>query len=345
MTATDRIIERVEDWKAFLKKCSPSQIVVLTDDHTAQHCLPHFEDHFSIGEEYHHLSVDPGEDSKSLETVEAIYATLMELEVDRNALLINIGGGVITDLGGYVGATYKRGMSVVNVPTTHLGMVDASLGGKNGVNFEGVKNQIGTFHPAEAIVLDPAFLDTLGENELLSGWIETVKHAVIADASLWKDLKQKPGIRLAKDLSIIRRSAAIKSRIAAEDTSDQGIRQALNFGHTIGHAIEAMGKLLHGEAVAIGMIAELYLSEKLAKLNPQTSSEIIAYILQLGMPIRDWSFDADDLLERMRHDKKNTSGELRFALISHLGRAEVGIGTSPDLVKESLDFAQRQLST
>jgi len=345
VTATDRIIELPEDWKAFLEERSPSQIVVLTDEHTARHCLPHFEDHFTIGEEYHHLSVDAGEGSKSLETVEAIYAILMELEVDRNALLINVGGGVITDLGGFIGATYKRGIGFVNVPTTHLGMVDASLGGKNGVNFEGVKNQIGTFHPAEAVVLDPHFLETLEENELLSGWVETVKHAVIADGTLWDDIKRKPGARLAKDLSIIRRSAAIKSRIAAADTSDQGIRQALNFGHTIGHAIEAEGSLLHGQAVAIGMIAELYLSEKLAKLNPQTSSEIIAYILQLGMPIGDWSFDADDLLERMRHDKKNTSGELRFALISHLGRAEVGIGISPDLVKESLDFAQRQLST
>ncbi|MEQ9187406.1 MAG: 3-dehydroquinate synthase [Cryomorphaceae bacterium] len=342
---TERIIESPSDWKAFLEERSPSQIVVLTDENTSLACLTVFQAQYLLPKDFHHVSVDAGEKSKTLDTVHSIYQIFMDLAIDRSALLINLGGGMITDLGGFVGATYKRGISMVNVPTTHLGMVDAALGGKNGVNFKGVKNQIGAFYPVQAVVLHPQFLDTLDERELMSGWIETVKHAVIADSSLWDSLCKVAPLSLAKDINTIRRSAEIKSRIASEDTADRGIRQALNFGHTVGHAIESQASLLHGEAVAIGMVAEIYLSQKVAGLDEDTGAQIIAYIKNLGLPIGGYSLAVDAVLDNMRHDKKNTGGELRFALISHLGRAKVGIGIHPNLVKESLDFAQHQLST
>lgn len=345
MTVTDRLIMEAGQFKVLLKELDPTQIVVLTDTNTAEYCLPLFQTDYLSERPFHHICIDTGEGSKCLETASSIYESLMASGIDRKSLLINLGGGVVTDLGGFVGATFKRGMQVINVPTTHLGMVDAALGGKNGVNFEGAKNQIGTFHLVRAVVIEGRFLNTLPEAELLSGWMETVKHALIADRDLWQGIISLNPKEAAKDKAIILRSAKIKMQIAEQDTQDTGIRQSLNFGHTVGHALEADTALLHGEAVAFGTIAEVYLSEKMCGLPSDEARAIVGYIKGLSYPIQDLSIDQDRLTQLMSYDKKNEGADIRFALISHLGRAEVGINVDTKWIHESLRFAQQQLST
>lgn len=345
MRATDHILTDTDGWNSIIKSILPSQIVVLTDHTTAESCLPVFVDHYLGSSAYHHLSIEPGELSKDISTVSMIYASLLEFGCDRNTLLINLGGGVVTDVGGFVASTYKRGIRSINVPTTHLAMVDAAIGGKNGVNFDGLKNQIGTFHLPQAVLIDPVFLKTLDKRELKSGWMETIKHGLIADREFWTEIKTLEPDQAALSKEIILKSAQIKERIAEEDVEDRGIRQSLNFGHTIGHAIETESDLLHGEAVAIGTLAETFISFRSKALSQDELFEICSYILSIAMSLTFRDIDTEQLLKKMRHDKKNENGRLKFALISQIGRAEVGVEVDQKLILESLDFAREQLNT
>lgn len=282
--------------------------------------------------EDHTLLVQADEKHKSIGTVESIWQFLLHVGADRQSLLIVVGGGVLTDLGGFAAATYMRGINWLSIPTTLLSMVDAGLGGKTGFNFGQIKNSIGAFHQPEEVYIDTRYLDTLPGEQILSGYGEMVKHHLISGQPLCA-----PDLISRDDIV---RSIAVKEQIVAQDPHEQGIRKALNFGHTIGHALEALSlqgdrPLLHGYAVMYGMVAELYLSHVLLGLE----KEVVSYAAHLvteyyGRPnvsCRRYP----DLIELMRHDKK---GALRFTLLRHLGEPVIDQTISEALILEALDY-------
>lgn len=322
-------------------------MIVLCDENTVAHCLPYFEATYLEGLKIpiETVTIPAGESNKSIQQAEMVWNRLIDQEIDRDALFISLGGGVITDLGGFVSASYKRGIRAIHVPTTHLAMTDAALGGKNGINYGGLKNQIGTLYHPIAVLIDHHFLETLPQRELESGWIETVKHAWIADRSLWREIKVRDAFSAMRDANILKTSAHIKLQITAADEADLGIRQCLNFGHTIGHALEAQQNLLHGEAVAFGLIAELYLSHIHLGLDKTAFTEALAYLKRYHACLQAVSINMDDMMRSMRNDKKNRGGRIRFSLISQFGQAEVGITVSDEDIHNAVAFATKEINT
>lgn len=322
-----------------MEELAPSSIVILTDHNTELLCLPYFLSTYLEDEEFTHLSIEPGESSKSIECAEEIWGVMLEEQLDRKTLFVSLGGGVISDLGGFIASTYKRGIQSIHVPTTHLAMTDAAIGGKNGVNFHGLKNQIGSIRLPRAILIDDQFLNTLPDKEIRGGFIETIKHALIADATFWKKIETLEATAASKDKSVIEHSASIKQQIIEQDQDDFGIRQALNFGHTIGHALEASLGISHGEAVAFGIIAESFISEKQCGLPQEELNEIIRLVKACIIPDLANDLDADKLLNLMKSDKKNEYGEVRFSLISNIGVSKIGETVPIEIVKQSIAFA------
>ena len=272
-------------------------------------------------------SLDDREASKRLSTVEKISSTLLEQGLDRHSLLIGVGGGLTCDLAGFVAATFMRGIPHALIPTTLLAMVDAAIGGKTGVNLSQAKNAIGCFKQPLAVLIRPAFLDTLPPRELLNGFAEAVKHGVIADPELLAFMDRHAEKLLALDESLlaefIARNARIKAGIVSLDPSEQGPRKALNFGHTLGHALEAEAGfkgLSHGEAVAIGMVFEARLSQRLGGLSAVEAASLEHLLEKLGLSTRLPALDSGKLLARMAFDKKNEAGTIRFALPQAIGR-------------------------
>lgn len=340
------IIALEADWTERLSALEASALVVLTDTNTTVHCLPRFREVYLKNQHFIHLETPAGETHKTLAQAPYLWSALMKHQVDRKAILICLGGGVVSDLGGFVASTYKRGMRTLCVPTTHLSMCDAAIGGKTGVNFEQVKNQIGTFHMPKAILIDPAFLTTLPQRELASGFAETIKHALIADEQLWERLQQSDWDTLALDRKTIFDSAHVKERIASQDPHDRGIRQALNFGHTIGHALESASHattslLLHGEAIAVGMVAETWLSMQCAQLPEYLYLEISNYVLTHYRNIMGDLPSVDTCIQHMRQDKKNIGGQITCSLIANIGVPVTGVQVSEPLLTESIATATR----
>lgn len=300
-----------------------SKVAVLTDEHTSHHCLPLIAQ--VLPKEYTHIEVRSGEEHKNIPSCAHIWEELTLAGFDRKGLLINLGGGVLTDMGGFCAATYKRGLRFINIPTTLLSQVDASVGGKLGIDFMSYKNHIGLFQEAEAVLIDPRFLKTLSLRELRSGYAEVVKHALIADEKHWEALQQTHWQQHTWQ-DIIRHSVAIKQQIVTEDPQEQGLRKILNFGHTIGHAVESYfleqgPKLLHGEAVALGMLCEAYLSVEKAGLAPEGLQAICSYITQVWqLPlIPEEAFSSISRLALQ--DKKNEKGVINCTLLSRPGKA------------------------
>lgn len=342
VSVSTRAISSVESFNDLLQEVDPSQIFVLTDSNTVAHCLPRFEESYLGGTPYSSISVEAGEESKSIEVAEEVWQILIEANADRSSLLISLGGGMITDLGGFVASTYKRGIASLLVPTTHLSMTDAAIGGKTGVNYSELKNQIGTVHDAEGVLVDSTFLETLPHRELKSGFIETVKHGLIADVELWNELRDGDVLSLSKNAELIKRSLLIKDEMAKKDRHDHGIRQALNFGHTVGHALEADAKILHGEAVAFGTVAELFLSHKICALPHEHLVEAVDYLKQnFDVPVD--KIDEASLLNKMYNDKKNRNGNIRFTLIPNIGKVKIGINVDEETILESIRFAAVQM--
>lgn len=278
-----------------------SQVVVLTDSNVEKCCLPLFETLFG---KYPVIVIPAGEENKNLDTVAYIWSRLMECHLDRNALLVNLGGGVVSDMGGFAASCYNRGIDFVNVPTTLLAMIDASIGGKTGFDFNGVKNKIGLFADPKAVYLNTTFLDTLPQRELLSGLAEMVKYGFIAAPQLLDT-------NLDNYKSLISQAVAVKQAVVADDKRDYGIRRMLNFGHTIGHALEALcleegQTMLHGEAVAMGMYCSLYLSHK---RHDMSVSLMESYIPTMKMLLAECGVTLSDGMiaavpGKILHDKK-----------------------------------------
>ena len=320
-----------------------SQVFILTEENVAPFWLPEvaYWLHCNAAVE---IVIKAGEQYKNLQTVQRIWKTLLRHHADRNALLINLGGGVITDLGGFAASTYKRGIKFINIPTTLLAMVDAAIGGKTGIDFDGGKNQIGTFAEAEEVIIDPVFLETLPERELLSGLAEMLKYGFIADANLLN-------VNLENYQQFITRAGEIKQEIVVQDSTEKSLRKVLNFGHTIGHAIESHClttdcPLLHGEAVALGMGAALWLSMNQCGLDERI---LQSYEKQLPMLLSEASLnltnsDVEPVLSYLVFDKKNKGEQPQFVLLEAVGKPVLDVEVEPELVKKSLGYIINKVS-
>ena len=315
-------------------------IFIVADKHTVVFCDRLFE---KVDWLPSHVTVlDCGEENKSVESVSRIWMMLSKQGARRSSILVCVGGGVVTDLGGFAASTFKRGMRCINVPTTLLAQVDASLGGKTGFNFNGLKNEIGTFSIPEKVIIDTRFLNHLPVRERMSGFAEMIKHGLLSN---WEYLTRLLHLEYQETtpeyfLELIRRSVAIKNEIVTRDPREQGPRKVLNFGHTIGHAIESLSitrgsALLHGEAVALGLVAELYLSVKEKGFPEEVYREVRDFVKQHypPYPLMD---HVDTLYELMLHDKKNERCGVNFTLLSGIGEFSLDNYCSKDLVVEAL---------
>lgn len=316
---------------------------ILGDENTLHHCLPELQSKVPRLRDAEILSVPPGERSKSIQCSQHLWQELAGHAADRNAVLINLGGGVVTDLGGFVAGTYKRGIRTINLPTTLMGMVDAAIGGKTAIDMSGMKNVVGLFHDPIKVYVHVPFLRTLGKRELLNGVAEMIKHALIADADHWDRIRKAPLHDMAALRPLIDRSAEIKAAIVKEDPTEKGKRKLLNFGHTIGHGIEAHSwesehhALLHGEAIAMGMICEAWISWRMGLLERPELDAITDHLFTLYKPYQIDSTGHHRILELMRNDKKNTEGQFRLTLLTGMGSANVDVHITAAQIQESLE--------
>ncbi|MSQ78856.1 MAG: 3-dehydroquinate synthase [Flavobacteriaceae bacterium] len=297
------------------------EVIFLCDENTAIHCLPLVSGFIPIAKT---ISIHVGEQNKTIETCNLIWAELLKQQATRNAILICIGGGVVTDLGGFCAATFKRGIDFVLVPTSLLGMVDAAIGGKTGINVGNIKNSVGLFANPIATIVDDIFLNTLPQREAIAGMAEMLKHGLIADVDHWHEMSTLALQKKLPTMEQIQASIHIKETIVAADPTEQGQRKLLNFGHTIGHAIEAASlqtnkPLLHGEAVAWGMVAETALSLKHTSLSKQEASEIVKVLTKVYVESKPDNFDEYTLLGYMQNDKKRSEDSTNFTLLQAIG--------------------------
>lgn len=314
-----------------------ARYTILVDENTFHYCLPQLIGGVEPLQEAEFIEVPVGEECKSLEVAAQVWQTLIDGETDRNTVIVNLGGGTVCDLGGFVASTYMRGIRHINIPTTLLAMTDAALGGKTAIDFGGVKNSIGHFHPSVLTVIEPAFLTTLPREELLNGKTEMVKTALVADEALYKELTATTDIKRHNITSVAR----IKNRVVKADPHDRGIRHILNFGHTFGHAIELHAHLPHGIAVALGMKAAMYLSTKKIGLPEEVintySMWLKSHLSPFAPHLSPFTLrDIEQMLPLMRRDKKNADGELLCVLLQAPGAAMIDVPVSDNEVRDAL---------
>lgn len=329
----------------FLKGRKYSKIFILTDENTRENCISLIVPAVDALNEAEILEIEPGEASKTLAVAEQLWNVMNELGADRYSLLINLGGGVVTDLGGFVASVYKRGIDYVHIPTSLLAQVDAAIGGKNGIDMGPVKNVIGTFSEPAITIIDSEFLRTLSTRELLCGLAEMAKHALVVDARYWKSIKAKSYRKIEHFLALIPRSVQIKQAIVANDSHEMGERKILNFGHTIGHAVEGFAlesamDLKHGEAVAVGIICETHISWKRGWLSKAELEEISTFFLKHFTHVKFAIEQHERVLELMRHDKKNRGGSIRMSLLKGIGKCKTDVEVNAVEVMRALKYYQ-----
>lgn len=323
LSALGRELKKEEWWDA--------KYVILVDENTFQHCLSRLIGYVEVLQEAEFIEVPVGEECKSLEVATQVWQTLLESEADRNTVIVNLGGGCVCDLGGYVAAGYKRGIRHINVPTTLLAMTDAAIGGKTAINLDGVKNVVGHFYSPRLTVIEPMFLDTLPREELLNGKMEMVKTAAVADSLLFERLIVDEAVARQQIIEVAR----IKNRIVKADPYDRSIRHILNFGHTFGHAVEMYSQLPHGLAVGVGMLAAMYLSVKKLGLSEDVYHTYSRWFKRHADVPRYTLKDIEHMLPLMRQDKKNTAGELRCVLLQESGAAVIDVAVSDHEVRDA----------
>jgi 3-dehydroquinate synthase len=335
-------------WEAFKDMISvldPSRIFVLVDSNTKQHCLPYFSMRISPGTLYDVIEFQAGERNKNIHTCMDIWNDLSVLGGDRNSLFINLGGGVVTDLGGFIASTFKRGVEFINIPTSLLAMVDASIGGKNGIDLGDIKNQIGVIKPPLQVIIDTQFLETLPKEQLLSGKAEMLKHGLIDSDRYWNSIK-KLDINANKERDErIWESILIKDRIVTLDPYEKRERKVLNYGHTLGHAIESYSlkdnsikPLLHGEAVAIGMILATYISHHLLEFPDRKLMDVSGTIREHYERVNFTAQDIKEIMNLLVFDKKNLSGKVLFVLLNDIGDFRVDQEVSDELIKKAFEY-------
>lgn len=328
--------------QAFLKEKSYPRTVLIVDDNTEKYCLPILEKHIDVTN-FLLITVPEGELNKNIHTAQLIWQQMMDNGIGRRDLCINLGGGVIGDMGGFAASTYKRGIDFIQIPTTLLSQVDASIGGKLGIDFNQVKNSVGVFENPKAVFVDPIFHNTLPKGELRSGFAEIVKHSLIEDKAQWERIQQIDDLENIDWVSFLAPSLKIKQRIVEIDPFEAGLRKALNFGHTIGHAIESdlletPNRLLHGEAIAIGMICESYIAHKISQLSISNLHAITNFFLKIYGKIAINRDSYPTLIRLMKKDKKNEKDEINFTLIESPGKAIINQTCNQALIIESLDY-------
>ena len=329
----------------YLSNNKPTKLFILVDENTNEHCYPIFSEQLETTSEIEVIEIESGEENKNIETCIGLWNVLTELGADRKSLLINLGGGVITDMGGFVASTFKRGIKFINIPTTLLSMVDASVGGKTGVDLGVLKNQVGVFANPEMVLINEEFLNSLEKREFTSGISEILKYGLTYDTKLWSEVISSNHLKLNNLNDIIYRSIEIKNEVVTEDPKEYGIRKILNYGHTLGHAIESYHldsenkeNLTHGEAIAIGMITEAYLSYKLLSLPEKTLIEIKKNIKSIYGHVDLNKEDYAPILDLLKHDKKNTNGNVNFVLLKNIEEYQLNCIVPENLLIESLDY-------
>ena len=344
----DDALHAVEKYLTTTAGFTAAQKIILVDDNTLEHCLPLLQDAVLSLRDSVVLEIPNGEASKSIDTIAELWQQLTDHGADRNSVLVNLGGGVVSDIGGFAAATYMRGIHFVNLPTTLLSMVDASVGGKNGINFGGYKNRVGTFDEPGAVFVFPGFLNTLPKDELRSGFAEVIKHAIISDKNKWNEVSEIENFDSVNWFEIIKESIRTKNKIVESDYRDKHLRKSLNFGHTIGHALESYSQknhtivLKHGEAIAIGMLGEIFLSEKLCGLNKVIADEICSFIAR-HFPL-SFHFENDEMLFLIKGDKKNDSDHVNFSLVHSIGDPVINQQADEALILQALDFCREQMN-
>jgi 3-dehydroquinate synthase len=338
------IDEHLTNLKMWLSVQHYQRFYILMDENTHQHCWPILERECPI-ENYEHIIIKSGEIYKNIETCSQIWTKLLDFRADRNALFINLGGGVIGDMGGFAASCYKRGIDFINIPTTVLAQVDASIGGKLGIDFKNGKNLIGLFKNPKRVHVSTCFHATLGEQQINNGLAEIYKHALIADVHQWSQFRQNSAFFGTDTIDILYHSLLIKQRIVEEDPFEKGIRKALNFGHTIGHAIETYSlendtnPLLHGEAIVIGMITEAYLSVQNCGLHPQHLTDISTTFSSRYKSYHGLNDSAVPMVwEYMQLDKKNQSLKVLAVLLQDIGQPILDVEITLQDVQDSIQF-------
>lgn len=321
---------------------SHDRLFILTDDITRQLCLPVIAD-FDCVQGAHVITIGATDANKTLDSLSHVWSDLQRKGATRHSLMVNLGGGMVTDLGGFAASTFKRGISYINIPTTLLSMVDASVGGKTGINFGGLKNEIGVFNNARSVILDTTFLSTLDEENMLSGYAEMLKHGLISNDAMWTELLSDELLVNSEQLAAaLEKSVAVKQRIVTEDPTEQGIRKALNLGHTAGHAFESLAlerqPVLHGYAVAWGLIVELYLCCVKTGFPADKMRQTVTFIREHYGRMAVTCDDYPRLLELMHHDKKNTGNTINFTLLGNIGDIRINQTATEDEIREALDF-------
>ena len=332
-----------------IQECSADRLLVLTDETTQRLCWPVVSSYDCL-RDARHIVIPAGDDHKNLESLTHVWQELQRQGATRHSLLVSLGGGMVTDLGGFAASTFKRGIHLINIPTTLLAMVDASVGGKTGINFGGLKNELGVFRNASSVILDPVFLRTLDAANILSGYAEMLKHGLLSTPAMLSELLTFD-VELP-DLSTLGRmvaeSVAVKQRIVTADPTEQGLRKALNLGHTIGHAFESMAlakgaPVLHGYAVAWGLVCELYLSTLLTAFPQERLRQVVRFVFDHYGRMPFTCRDYPTLLQLMTHDKKNVAGEINFTLLADVGDIRINQTASKEQIEEALDFFREGL--
>lgn len=312
---------------ALLAEKNYSILFILVDENTHENCLAAFLANVETNTTIEIIEVDAGEEFKNLETCDGVWNALSELNADRKSAMINLGGGVVTDMGGFIACTFKRGIDYINIPSTLLSMVDASVGGKTGVDLGALKNQIGVISNPQMVLVDIKLLQTLPQKELRSGYAEMLKHGLISSQAYWEAVKKESFTNIEGLAELIQQSITIKNEVVTEDPFENGLRKTLNFGHTLGHAIESYflahpekERLLHGEAIAIGMVLAAYLSVELTGLSKEAYEDIASTMVNIYGKSTFSESDINNIIDLLKYDKKNAHGNILFVLLQEIGK-------------------------
>ena len=328
-----------------IKKHNFSKIFILVDTNTHNYCLPHFLEELDTQIALEIIEIEEGEIHKNIDTCVGVWNSLSKLDADRKSLMINVGGGVTTDLGGFVASTFKRGVAYVNVPTSLLAMVDASVGGKTGVDLGNLKNQIGVISNPDMVLIDTEYLQTLPQNQMRSGLAEMLKHGLISSEAYWNKFKELSKLSIDDLDVLIYESVLIKKAVVDEDPFENGLRKTLNYGHTLGHAIESYfltnaekETLLHGEAIAIGIVLASYISTKLSGFPSEKTNEIKKLFANYYGKVEITEKDYKPIIDLLKYDKKNNHGNINFVLLETIGKPRIDCLVDDHLIIEAFKF-------
>lgn len=336
-----KIAPITESLGTFLAKNEYSHVAILVDEFTSKLCLPIIQD--ILPKKFTKIQIKSGEHHKNLATCERVWESMTQANMDRHGLLINLGGGVIGDLGGFCASTYKRGIDFIQIPTTLLAQVDASVGGKLGIDFHGLKNHIGVFQSPKSVLIDPIFINTLPLRQKRSGFAEIIKHCLIRDVKEW-DVIRKLSFDQLDFNTLITHSVAIKETVVSEDPKEAGLRKILNFGHTLGHAIETYlldkgkRKIFHGEAIAIGMILEAFIAHQRDLISLEELEEIESYLFENYGRVKIRPEEIPNIIALTSQDKKNKGKEIRFSLLTGIGDCGYDIPVSRSEMKKAVQY-------